>query len=140
MKTPSISLTKTGVLVDGNGNGRADAGESISYSFTVTNTGQVTLTNVALTDIVGGITITGGPIATLPSTPPSAAADSTTFTGSYTLKQSDIDSGAFTNTAIVTGIPPVGSPVSATASDTRSGLSKPELTLAKALTGLLQVR
>ena len=129
---PKIKLDKVGVLADANINGRADTGELINYSFTVTNDGSVTLTNVTLSDIVGGITITGGPtIATLAAKGSPGDVDSTTFHGSYALKQSDIDAGSFTNTAIVTGYPPVGSPVSATDVDLQDTLSKPAITLVK---------
>ena len=74
-------------------------GETISYSFTVTNDGNVTLTNVTLADTVGGVTISGGPIASLAV----GASDSTTFTGSYVLTQVDVDAGSFFNTATATG-------------------------------------
>jgi LPXTG-site transpeptidase (sortase) family protein len=130
LKTPSIQLSKVGTLADANSNGLADAGEIINYVFTITNNGQVTLTNIILTDIIGGITISGGPLLTIAP----AAVDNTTFSGTYTLKQSDIDSGIFTNTAIVTGFPPVGSPVSAPAIDTQSGMAKPVLELVKSIT------
>ncbi len=98
-QNPGIELEKTGSFQDENGNGFADAGETISYNFTVTNIGNVTLTNITLADTVGGVTISGGPIATLAP----GASDSTTFTGSYTLTQADIDSGSFFNTALTTG-------------------------------------
>jgi hypothetical protein len=107
-QNPAIDLIKTGVFQDENGDGYADVGETITYTFTVTNTGNVTLTNVTLVDSVGGVTITGGPIPVLPV----GAVDSTTFTGSYTITQADIDAGTFLNVATVTGTPPVGPPVS----------------------------
>ena len=129
-KTPSIILDKVGTLNAG-GNGRADAGDTISYAFTITNNGEVTLTDIKLTDIVGGITITGGP--TIASLAPGDV-NSTTFTGTYTLKQSDIDAGTFSNTATATGYPPIGSPVSSTDTDTKTGLSVPSLQLDKVIT------
>ena len=63
---------------------------------------------MTLADTVGGVTISGGPIATLAV----GATDSTTFTGSYTLTQADIDAGTFINTATVTGTDPNGDAVS----------------------------
>ena len=41
----------------------ADAGETISYSFTVTNTGNLTITGITVTDPL--VTMLGGPIASL---------------------------------------------------------------------------
>lgn len=114
-QTPKIDLAKTGTLNLG-ANSRADAGDTITYAFTVTNTGEVTLNNITLMDIVGGVSISGGPIASLAP----LASDSTTFTGSYTLTQADVNAGTFTNTASVTGTPPVGNVVSDTDNDTQT--------------------
>jgi LPXTG-site transpeptidase (sortase) family protein len=130
---PAISLSKVGTLNDANKNGLPDAGEAIQYVFTITNSGPVTLTNVTLADVIGGVTITGSPIASLAH----GDVDTTSYTGAYTLKQSDINSGTFTNTAIVTGTPPVGSPVSASASDLQSTLSQPSISVTK--TGVLDM-
>ena len=79
-------------------------GETISYDFTVTNDGNVTLTNVTLADTVGGVSISGGSIATLAV----SASDSGTFSGSYTIDQADIDAGHFYNLALASGSDPDG--------------------------------
>jgi len=112
----SINLNKVGNLVDTNGDGRASAGDTINYAFTVTNTGSVTLTNVTLADTIGGVTVSGGPIASLAP----GAVDSTTFTGSKTLSQANIDAGTFTNTATACGTPPSGAPVCDPDDDTQT--------------------
>ena len=125
-QTPLIQLEKTGVLNDG-GDGRADAGDVINYTFTVTNIGQVTLTNVVVSDIVGGVTVTGTPIANMDP----GDVDNTSYSGSYTLTQADIDAGTFHNYASVTGDPPVGSTVSDVDDDEQTLTADPELTLTK---------
>ena len=100
----SLSVTKTGTLNDG-GDGIVNVGDTITYAFTVTNTGDLPITNISLSD--PDATVSGGPIASLAA----GASDSSTFTASYSLTQADIDAGSFTNTATVTGTDPYGDPV-----------------------------
>jgi large repetitive protein len=55
---PTIALVKSWVFApggDANGNGLADAGDKIVYSYLVTNTGNVTLNQVAITDVHDGV-------------------------------------------------------------------------------------
>ena len=125
--TPAITLTKTGTLNDDDGTLGLSAGDTISYFFTVQNTGNVTLTNITLADTVGGVTISGGPIASLAP----GASDTATFTGTYALTQVDIDAGAFTNTATVTGTPPSGPNVTDPDDDTQTLAGIPAITLTK---------
>ena len=66
----------------------------------VTNTGNVTLTNVTITD--NNATVTGGPIATLAV----GASDSTTFTAVHVITQADIDAGNVYNLATACGTQP----------------------------------
>jgi uncharacterized repeat protein (TIGR01451 family) len=89
-----LSLAKTGTFNDESQDGSAQVGETISYDFLVTNTGDVTLTNIAVTDpLVSPITCpSGNPI---PSLAPGA---SETCTGSYTINQADVDAGSRDNT------------------------------------------
>ena len=127
VQDPELTLLKSGTFEDESGDGFAQPGETISYTFSVTNSGNVTLTDVTLADTVGGVTISGGPIATLAV----GAVDTTTFSGSYAITQADIDAGAFLNTATVTGTDPNDQPVSDDDSHTEPLPQDPELTLLK---------
>ncbi|OXB08655.1 hypothetical protein B0A81_10155 [Flavobacterium plurextorum] len=93
----AISLKKKGEFNDINGNGSAEAGETITYSFEISNTGAVDLLNVALDDQLEGIVITGKTIPVLAV----GATDSTTFKGTYTLTQADINRKQVDNQAVV---------------------------------------
>lgn len=55
---PTIAVVKSWVFAPGgdvNGNGLADAGDKLVYSYLVTNTGNVTLNSVAVTDAHDGV-------------------------------------------------------------------------------------
>ena len=99
---PSIALVKEGSYngFDSNGNCIAAVGDIINYTFTVTNTGNVTLTNVIVEDPL--VTISGVAIATLAP----GAIDTTSYTASYVITQQDIDAGLFSNQATATGTAP----------------------------------
>jgi uncharacterized repeat protein (TIGR01451 family) len=94
---PSLTLVKAGTFNDANGDGFAEPGETIGYTFTEQNTGNMTLHHVTVTD--AGVSVSGSPIGTLAP----GATDTTTFTGSYTIIQADIDAGFKDNTAAATG-------------------------------------
>ncbi|MGL2986931.1 DUF7507 domain-containing protein, partial [Flavobacterium sp. RSSA_27] len=74
-------------------------------------TGNVTLTNVTVTD--NNAVVTGGPIATLAV----GATDSTTFSASHTITQDDINKGFVYNLALATAKDPNDKPVTDTSSD-----------------------
>ena len=93
-----------------------DPGEAVTYTLRVTNTGNVTVYNIDVTDTVGGVTITGTTIASLAP----GAYDDTSFTGTYTITQTDIDAGKKDNTASADGEDPDGDPVSDTDDETVS--------------------
>jgi uncharacterized repeat protein (TIGR01451 family) len=89
------------------------AGETIDYSFVATNTGNVTMTDVTVSDAPA---LTSGPDCsgltnpvddcTTSSSTTLAPGQIATFTGSYTITQSDVDNGSVTDTPTVTGVPP----------------------------------
>ena len=72
--------------------------ELACHSEIPTNSGNVTVDNITLADTVGGVTLSGGPIVSLAA----GASDSTTFSGSYSVTQTDIDAGLKDNTATAT--------------------------------------
>ncbi|WP_367916696.1 CARDB domain-containing protein, partial [Leadbetterella sp. DM7] len=96
-QSPKIELTKTASA------GPHAVGSVITYSFKVKNTGNVTLSNVTVTDPLPGLgTITPASVASL------APGAETTFTASYTVTQADVNNGKVHNTATAKGTPPTG--------------------------------
>ena len=93
-----IALIKTGVFNNENGDDYAQVGETITYNFTVTNTGNVTLFNITVSDPLPGLVLTGGPITLLPG-----ESNSTAFVATYTITAEDIVRGFVTNQATVRG-------------------------------------
>ncbi|MGY3725668.1 DUF7507 domain-containing protein, partial [Granulicatella balaenopterae] len=92
---PAIKLEKTADKTN------LVVGETVTYTFTVTNTGNVTLTDVTVTDdklIPATITL---------ETTTLAPSETTTGTGTYVVTQADVDNVKLVNTAKVTGLPPV---------------------------------
>ncbi len=110
---PAVTLTKSGALIPGS-TGRA--GDTVAYTFTLTNTGNVTLTEAAITDPLPGLSALvyawPGAAGTL------APGQVVTATGTYTLRQSDVDAGAVANSATATARPPIGARLSQTRSAT----------------------
>jgi uncharacterized repeat protein (TIGR01451 family) len=101
-QNPAITITKSASVT------RFDTvGTSIGYSYQVTNTGNVTLTRVSVTDPKTGLT----PIVCQASTLMVGA--TMTCTASYTTTQADLNRGSLTNTGTATGTAPDGTQVSA---------------------------
>ncbi len=109
---PELSLFKTATFNDENGDGLAQVGETISYNFVIENIGDVTLTNINISDDLPGITINGTPIILAPG-----ETDNSTFTAIYTLRSIDIDNGFVSNTANVSGTDPQGHIIEDTSDD-----------------------
>jgi gliding motility-associated-like protein len=104
MESPSISVVKTAVFNDINGDGFAQARETITYSFAITNTGNVTLSNVTIIDKLAGLVLTGSPIATLGV----GVTNSTAYSAVYPITQADINLGSVSNQATAQGTSPSG--------------------------------
>ncbi|MGC4812800.1 DUF7507 domain-containing protein [Micromonospora sp. DT228] len=105
-------------------------GQQVPYRYLVLNTGGVTLTNIAITDVqappssnanLGPITC---PLTTL--TP----GQTTTCTATYTVTQADLDNNGVTDTATARGTPPSGP----TATSPPSTLTIPEAGLTPSIT------
>ena len=94
----------------------SEAGEKITYTFTVENTGEVKLTNIAITeDAFSGSGELPDP-EFVSSSQDSAegtliAGESATYTAVYSVTQADIDAGYLENAATVTGYDPDKAPV-----------------------------
>ncbi|SHF89870.1 gliding motility-associated C-terminal domain-containing protein [Flavobacterium segetis] len=104
IESPAISIVKTAVFNDENGDGFAQVGETITYNFAITNTGNVDLTNVTVTDGLPGLVLTGLPITTLGV----GVTNSAAYSGIYVLTQADINLGSVSNQAIVEATSPSG--------------------------------
>ncbi|MGV8886286.1 MAG: DUF7507 domain-containing protein [Microbacteriaceae bacterium] len=125
----TISLTKTGVLSSGSSTRVNDV---VTYTFVVRNTGNVTVSGVEVTDPLSGLgTITAGtwPTASPGVLPPLSQV---TYTATYALKQSDIDSGSLVNTATGSATPPSGAALTTTGASTLPLAAGPALTVTKA--------
>jgi uncharacterized repeat protein (TIGR01451 family) len=94
---PAISLIKSlSGTVDANGNGIVDEGDTLLYAFRVTNTGNLRLAGITVTDPLAPVA--GGPITLNPG-----ASDTTTFTAAYVVLAADVARGYVENTATTTG-------------------------------------
>ncbi|WP_343914941.1 DUF7507 domain-containing protein, partial [Aquimarina litoralis] len=98
-EVPSLSVIKT-IRVAG-----SSLNDVIEYDIVVTNTGNVTLTDIEITDDNADVgSIVGSPIASL------APGASVTVTANQTITQTDIDAGFIENSATATGDSPLGGP------------------------------
>ena len=127
---PAITITKTADVPS-----VSSVGQTVTYTFTVTNTGNETLSNVDVTDAqtapsenanLGPITCGADTNGSFTLAPGATA----TCTATYTVTQADLTNGSLGDTATATGNPPnEGPPV--TGSSTLTLLVN-ELTVTKA--------
>ena len=111
IQTSALALAKVGIYNDFNGDGEVNVGDRINYTFTVTNVGNVTITNISITD--NNAVVSGSPLASLSP----GASNSTAFVGYHVLTQTDIDNGGVFNLATVNGKDPKGNDVTVTSID-----------------------
>ncbi len=110
-------------------------GDVLGYAITVENTGNVTISDVALADTLADAN--GGPQA-LDAAPSLASGDdgdgllqvdeTWSYTANVTLTQAMIDAGGLSNTATVSGETPGGAPVEDVSDDDGSGADDPTVT------------
>lgn len=107
-QAPAIELVKdAAIAADGTG----VAGDTVNYSFTVTNTGDVSLHGVGITDPMAGLSaITFGDWPDAAGT--LLPGESVTASADYVLTQADVDAGIVNNLATTNGTPQVGPAVS----------------------------
>lgn len=103
-----LQVTKSVAEVrDENGNGLIDAGDVVVFSFTITNTGNLALADIVLTDNLANVT---GSLPTL------AVMETNTdaFTAEYTVDAADVVAGVIENSATATGgaVNSLGDPIS----------------------------
>ena len=78
-------------------------GATVTYTFAVLNTGDVTLSDIVVTDSIVGLVTCAETVL--------APGISTSCGGDYVVTQADIDAGNRNNVATVAGTPPLGDPV-----------------------------
>lgn len=110
LNLPALTLVKTSTPDATAGEAVAAVGDPISYSFRVTNSGNVTITNLAIDDVQAAPAGELDAPVTCPVTVLSAGAQ-TTCTATYTTTQADMDNGRVDDTATATGVDPLGGPV-----------------------------
>jgi uncharacterized repeat protein (TIGR01451 family) len=97
-----IEVTKTADKTS-----EAKVNDTITYTITVKNTGNVTVSSLALNDILEGIELGALDKTTI------APGETATATATYVVKQSDVDKGKINNTVTATGKDPKGADVKA---------------------------
>jgi hypothetical protein len=120
--SPAVSMVKTANAAGGD-TSAVTLGEKIAYSYLVTNTGNVNLTSLTVSDPSEGSPVT----CPTPPAPGLAPGDSETCTAEtpYTVTQADVDNGKAVDTATATGTDPSGDTSDASAPSTVTVPSAP---------------
>src|SRR5690606_4934751 len=103
-QNPVIAIVKTGIFNDENQNNCSDVDETITYTFTVTNEGNVSLSNVSVTDPM--IATINGPTGDTDGDGELDVTETWVYTGTYAITQNDIDLGFVKNQATAEGTAP----------------------------------
>ena len=114
-QTPAIEVTMVGVVDHVTGtDSETTTGDTIVYTITIENTGNVTITDIDITD-----TMTDGAGQSLTRTSPSTFSTYTLAPGvtediqaTYTIEHSTADTGSISNTVSVDGTTPDGTMIS----------------------------
>ncbi len=101
-RAAELSIEKFAELLDGDGDKLADLNEGVKYTFRVTNTGNVTITDVVVNDPKVGAVICPETVL--------APGESVTCTAEnlYVVTQAEVNAGSVDNIATATGTPPTG--------------------------------
>ena len=117
---PSISLVKSASITS-----YSAPGTPVTYSYEVTDTGNVTLDPVVVTDPMAGLSDISCPDTSL------APWASETCTATYTTTQNDVDHGSLCNTGTATGTAPNGQTVQDQSSVCIPACQYPSISLVK---------
>ncbi len=129
---PAVSLLKIGTVSPAADQNAARVGDTIAYSFQVTNTGNVTLASLAVSDPTGGAVTC--PTLAAPGLAPGHTVTCTGNTG-HLVSQADLAAGKVVDTATATGTDtrgtasPPSAPSTATTPVSASSPSQPTQTL-----------
>jgi uncharacterized repeat protein (TIGR01451 family) len=130
LPTPGISVVKSSATTEATA-----AGQHVPYSFVVTNTGNVTLTGITVTDMMQPPASPANMSAVTCPQPDLAAGASQTCTGTYTVTQADLNNGSIGDSATASGTGPDGNIVTSPLSPLAIPAQPPgALSIAKATT------
>ena len=113
--TPSLEVTKTVSTTDNNNNGIIDSGDVLYYTIEILNTGQLTLTDINLSDTLtdgdgNNISLTQEPYFVSASSGSNSntiqVGETSTFKAFYLVRDSVIPTGSIINSVIVTASSP----------------------------------
>ena len=125
VQSPSWTLSKTSTTANYN-----NAGDVLSYVLVLTNTGNVSINAVSLTDdkATTGPTLASGDIG---SDNILGVGEAWMYNATYTVVQADVDGGSVTNTATASGTPAGGTLANATDNVTVNALQSPGWSMVK---------